>query len=188
MTASPGADTVSRVAAPLTRTAAVLSFLLFLLATAPELSRAVTLPVGRISPCPDGVDAVAVDTDHRELWLCRGGAAEARFSVALGRRGVDKHRLGDQRTPRGAYPLGDPRPSRRFGTFIPIGYPTAEQSARGFTGGAVGIHGPPRGMAEPEYPTTGVDWTKGCIATGTDAEVDAIARFVRERQPIALIR
>ena len=158
------------------------------LALGPSLSLAESLPLDEGSPCPDGVSAVAIDTDRRQLWLCRDGEPEARFSVALGRRGVDKRRLGDQRTPRGAYRLGDPRPSRRFGTFIPIGYPTPDQAARGFTGSAVGIHGPPRGMAEPEYPTTGVDWTQGCIATGTDDEVAAIARFVRERQPIVVIR
>ncbi len=138
-------------------------------------------------PCPETRDAVAVVTSRRELWLCAGGAPAARFTVSLGRGGVDKRRQGDARTPLGTYPLGAPRPSRRFGTFIPIGYPTPEQAAHGFTGSAVGIHGPPRGWDVPEYPTTLVDWTLGCIATGSDAEVEAVAEFVRLRQPLLVI-
>jgi len=139
-------------------------------------------------PCPRKGDAVAVVTRVRQVWLCRDGAPEARFPVALGAGGLDKRRKGDGRTPLGTYALGAPRASERFGTFIPIAYPTRSQAARGLTGGAVGIHGPPRGRAEPEYPTTAVDWTQGCVATGTDAGIEVIAAFVRERQPVIVIR
>ncbi|ACL66439.1 ErfK/YbiS/YcfS/YnhG family protein [Anaeromyxobacter dehalogenans 2CP-1] len=138
------------------------------------------------SPCPRARDAVVVVTDRRELWLCRGGIPAAQFAVALGRSGVGKRRHGDGRTPLGTYPLGDPRPSTQYGTFIPIAYPTPAQAARGFTGAAVGIHGPPRGTEG--YPVTEVDWTQGCIATGTDEDVDAIAAFVRARRPRLVIR
>ena len=101
---------------------------------------------------------------------------------------MDKKRAGDRRTPLGTYVLGAPRPSGRFGIFIPIGYPTPEQASEGRSGGDLGIHGPPRGKAEPEWPTTAFDWTKGCVATGTDADVEVIASFVRERQPVVVIR
>jgi hypothetical protein len=140
------------------------------------------------SPCPRSRDAVVVVTDRRELWLCSGGAPAAQFTVALGRSGVGKRRRGDGRTPLGIYPLGDPRPSTQYGTFIPIAYPTPAQAARGFTGTAVGIHGPPRGIEGAGYPVTEVDWTQGCIATGTDEDVDAIAAFVRARRPRLVIR
>jgi hypothetical protein len=139
-------------------------------------------------PCPEPGDVVAVLTTKRELWLCRDGALWARFQVALGQGGVDKRRKGDRRTPLGTYALRDPRPSGRFGVFIPIGYPTPEQAAQGLTGGTLGIHGPPRGRAEPDYPTTAFDWTLGCVATGTDADIQVIAEFVRERQPTLVIR
>jgi murein L,D-transpeptidase YafK len=72
--------------------------------------------------------------------------------------------------------------------FIPIGYPTPEQAAQGLTGDTLGIHGPPRGRAEPDYPTTAFDWTLGCVATGTDSDIKVIADFVRERQPLIVIR
>lgn len=143
---------------------------------------------GTVSPCPEGGDSVTVVTRKRELWLCRDGAPAARFQVAMGRGGVDKRKRGDGRTPSGVYTLGSPRSSTEFGTFIPIDYPTREQASQGFTGSAIGIHGPPRGLTEPDYPTTAVDWTKGCIATGTDADIDVIAEFVRQRQPTLIVR
>ncbi len=143
---------------------------------------------GGAFPCPAAGDAIVVLTDARALWLCEAGAPAARFDVAIGRSGVGKRHRGDGRTPLGTYALAAPRPSERYGTFIAISYPTPGQSARGFTGGAVGIHGPPRGMAAPDYPVTEVDWTQGCIATGTDEEVGAIAEFVRARRPVVVIR
>ena len=139
-------------------------------------------------PCPTSGDAVVVVTRTHALWLCTAGAPGRRFAVALGREGVGKRRRGDGRTPLGAYALGAPRASPRYGTFIPISYPTAGQAVRGFTGGAVGIHGPPRGMAAPGYPVTETNWTLGCIATGTDEEIEAIADFVRAREPRVVIR
>jgi murein L,D-transpeptidase YafK len=130
---------------------------------------------------------VTVIARKRELWLCQGGAAVARFPVAMGRGGFDKRRKGDGRTPLGTYTLGTPRPSARYGLFIPIDYPTPDQAANGFTGSDVGIHGPPRGVTE-EYPTTAVDWTQGCIATGMDTDIGMIAEFVRARQPVLVVR
>jgi murein L,D-transpeptidase YafK len=127
-------------------------------------------------------------TRSRQLWLCTLGAPAARFGVALGRSGVGKRRAGDGRTPLGTYALGPPRPSARYGTFIPIAYPTPEQAASGFTGSAVGIHGPPRGVDGAAIPVTAVDWTLGCVATGSAEEVDAIAEFVRRRRPPVVIR
>jgi murein L,D-transpeptidase YafK len=144
-------------------------------------------PATAPSPCPEKGDVVTVISRKRELWLCRQGAPVARFQVAMGRGGVDKHRSGDGRTPLGKYTLGSPRPSAQFGLFIPIHYPTPEQAAKGFTGSEVGIHGPPRGLTAPEYPTTEIDWTRGCIATGLDADIAFIADFVRDRRPLLVV-
>lgn len=141
-----------------------------------------------LSPCPRSGDAIVVLTDSRTLWLCASGSPAVQFSVAIGRSGVGKRKAGDGRTPLGTYTLGGPRPSGLFGTFIPIAYPTPAQAARGFSGAAVGIHGPPRGMDGPGYPVTSVDWTQGCIATASDDEVDVIADFVRDRRPLIVIR
>jgi len=140
------------------------------------------------SACPEHGNVVAVFTRKREIWLCRRGTEVARIPVALGRGGNGKQRVGDNRTPLGVYDLGEPRPSKLYGTFIPIEYPTPEQAARGHSGLALGIHGPPRGHTEPDFPTTAFDWTLGCVATGTDAEVEAVAEFVRKFRPTVLIR
>jgi hypothetical protein len=138
-------------------------------------------------PCPGGGDVIMVIARKRELWLCERGAAVGKFQVAMGRGGFDKRRQGDGRTPLGTYTLGDPRPSSRYGLFIPIHYPTPEQAAQGFTGSDVGLHGPPRGLQNADYPTTVFDWTRGCIATGLDADIAVIADFVRDRRPTLVI-
>jgi hypothetical protein len=154
-------------------------------ATPPEPSPARAAPEPTSSPCPPRGTTIAVDTGSHDLWLCSDGTPEARFTVALGRGGIGKRRQGDERTPLGTYPVGEPRPSSLYGIFIPIGYPTPDQAARGWTGSAVGIHGPPRGV---KYRFTGLDWTAGCVATGTDAEAEEIAEWVRERRPVVVIR
>jgi murein L,D-transpeptidase YafK len=145
-------------------------------------------PRATAAPCPEKGDVVTVITRKRELLLCQEGAVVAKFRVALGRGGLDKRRAGDGRTPLGTYALGIPRPSARYGLFIPIDYPTADQASQGFTGGEVGIHGPPRGLTEPEYPITAVNWTQGCIATAMDADIGVIAEFVRAYVPMLVIR
>jgi murein L,D-transpeptidase YafK len=139
-------------------------------------------------PCAVDGDLVVVDTRPHTLWLCSERRAVARIKVALGRGGLDKTREGDGRTPIGTYSLGVPRPSSRFITFIPIGYPTAEQSARGFTGKDVGIHGPERRVSWLGSISTWIDWTAGCVATGTDDEIASVAAFVRERRPRVVLR
>lgn len=144
-------------------------------------------PVPAPGPCPKEGDVVVVISQRRQLWLCHQGEAVARYRVALGRGGVDKRREGDGRTPLGTYTLGTPRPSAQFGIFIPIEYPRPDQAAQGFTGSKVGIHGPPRGLTEPEYPITYVNWTQGCIATALDEDIMSIAEFVRAGQPTLVI-
>lgn len=101
------------------------------------------------------------------------------FHVALGRGGVDKRAEGDSRTPRGRYTLGAARPSSRYHRFIPVGYPTASQAGQGFTGSDVGIHGPRDAFAWLGRTTVWVDWTRGCIALGTKADVDRVAEWAR---------
>ena len=103
----------------------------------------------------------------------------ASHPVALGWRGIGKRRRGDGKTPLGRYDLGVPRPSRKYGTFIPVGYPTAEQRQRGFTGSAIGIHGPPRETRHAGLANVADDWTLGCIAVADDATIRAVAAWVR---------
>jgi hypothetical protein len=144
----------------------------------PTAARAATTP----ADCRAGETAVLVDTSRHLLHLCERGAMKRSFTVSLGTNGVGKRRMGDNRTPLGEYPLGPPRDSRWFHTFVPVAYPTPEQARMGFTGSAIGIHGPPRG-AGGGLATLAMlvvdDWTAGCIAVATDAEIQAIAGWIR---------
>lgn len=124
--------------------------------------------------CAARETAVVIETGAHSLALCERGTVVRRFTVALGAGGVGKRRMGDGKTPLGLYPLAAPRRSRHYGTFIGVGYPTRQQVRMGFTGHSVGLHGPPRGVS-------GVlrnDWTAGCIALGTDAEVAELAAWM----------
>ncbi len=140
-------------------------------------------PARRANPCRGGEASVVVDTRERGLFLCEGGQPLERFTVAVGRGGTGKQRRGDQRTPLGAYPLGAPRASARYGIFIPVGYPTPQQRRQGLTGTAVGIHGPARPLRWLGSLNTFYDWTAGCVVVGSDAEMDRIAGWVLRRRP-----
>ena len=133
--------------------------------------------------CPASGAAVVVDTGQHRLWTCEDGRATGEYAVALGSGGVGKTRQGDAKVPLGEYALGAPRGSSQFHKFIPVGYPTAEQRRRGHTGSAIGVHGPSRGGEKlPASLNTSTDWTLGCIAVGSDAEIDAIAAWVNGKR------
>ena len=135
------------------------------------------------APCRAGENALVVDTTTHRLHLCAGGVAERSFAVALGANGVDKRRAGDNRTPLGVYGLGAPRASASFHRFVPVAYPTPAQARAGFTGSAIGIHGPPRGLegAARLQALVATDWTAGCIAVATDDDIEAIVRWLDTR-------
>lgn len=132
--------------------------------------------MGPTPPCSGIGTALYVDATERMLWLCESGKAIEAIPVALGRGGVDKRVEGDAKVPLGEYPLGSPVPSKAFHLFIPVGYPTPSQRRRGFTGGAIGVHGPLR-YGGPIGTT--IDWTLGCIAVGTDAEIGRVADWIK---------
>ena len=132
-------------------------------------------------PCAERPTSIEVRTTDRTLTLCERGAPVARFAIALGVGGIGKRRRGDNKTPLGTYALGSPRRSQDFGTFIPVGYPTAAQARAGFTGSAVGIHGPARPFVHAGRLNTMTDWTAGCIAVGSDEEIERVAAWLRQR-------
>ena len=122
---------------------------------------------------------VDVDTAAHRLYLCEDNEAQRAYDVRLGWGGVGKTTEGDQRTPLGEYPLGAARASTKYGTFVPIGYPTAEQKAKGFTGSAVGVHGPDRRYVWLGSLTNTLDTTDGCVGLATDAEMSEVSAWLR---------
>jgi len=140
------------------------------------------------APCDGRGTSLLVAARQRRLWQCEAGRALGEFAVALGTGGVGKRRQGDAKVPIGDYTLGAPRPSSSFHTFIPVGYPTAQERRRGYTGGDVGVHGPARGFQHlPSAANTSVDWTLGCVAVGSDDEIDRIAKWVRDKRVRTII-
>lgn len=154
---------------------------------AAALLLSLALPCSAADPCAGKGTLVLVRTEDHHLHLCENNVSTKQYSVALGTGGVGKRREGDAKTPLGTYSLGAPRASAAgFGTFIPIGYPTPEQRKAGYTGGAVGIHAPPRGWEWAGPLAVGSDWTLGCVAVESDLVIGAIARWVRAQAAPAI--
>ena len=137
-------------------------------------------PAPAADPCEGRGTAILVKAEQRRLSLCEEGRRSAVHRVALGQGGFDKRREGDAKLPLGEYALGAAIPSKAYHLFLPVGYPTQRQRRAGYTGGAIGVHGPARGYEGPL--STTVDWTLGCIAVGTDEEIEGIARWVKAKR------
>ncbi|MBX7187845.1 MAG: L,D-transpeptidase family protein [Vicinamibacteria bacterium] len=133
-----------------------------------------------LEPCDGKGTAVLVRTADRVLSLCEANRTKETMRVALGTGGVDKKREGDAKVPLGEYTLARARASKDYHLFLHVGYPTVKQRRAGLTGSAVGVHGPPRGFNHPS--STNTDWTLGCIAVGTDAEIERLAAWTNERK------
>ena len=124
-----------------------------------------------------------VATKPHQLLACSKGRAIHQMPVALGRGGVGKSKEGDNKTPLGTYSLSSPRASSRFGIFVPIGYPTADQAKAGLTGSDVGIHGPARLFKWAGSLNLLFDWTQGCIAVESDEQIKTLSDWIGQVQP-----
>lgn len=141
---------------------------------------------GRAAACEGEARTLVVDAERRTMTVCEDGRPVDVHGVRLGRAGTGKTREGDQRTPSGRYALGTPVASRDFGTFIPIAYPTPAQMRAGYTGSAVGVHGPGRRVVWLGRLVNVFDTTDGCVGLATDGEMRQVASWVR-RHPGAVI-
>jgi murein L,D-transpeptidase YafK len=128
--------------------------------------------------CTHQQNAVVINASAHRLSLCSAEQEEGVFSVSLGRAGIGKRQEGDNRTPLGSFALGMARPSADYVLFIPVGYPTPEQRQAGFTGGAIGIHGPKRQWSWLGRLANLSDWTRGCIALNRAADITAVAAWI----------
>jgi L,D-transpeptidase catalytic domain len=133
-------------------------------------------------PCGTTREAHLVVTSvERRVTLCYERREVKSFKVRLAKNGPGKIRAGDARLPLGTYKLGVPRGSEKYGLFIPIGYPTATQAAAGFTGDAIGVHGPPRATRWLGSLVDPFVKTQGCVGLATDDQMRQVAAFVRAR-------
>ena len=136
-------------------------------------------PARAAGPCAAPDARVVVDTAAHRLLLCDHDQQAGAFGVRIGSGGAGKSREGDDKTPLGIYPLGAPRKSERYGTFIPIGYPTPEQQKRGFTGSNIGVHGPDRLVRWMGGLVNTFDTTSGCVGLATDDEMAKITAWMK---------
>ncbi len=126
---------------------------------------------------------LVVDTATHRLFLCAENREELSFSIRIGGKGTGKTRQGDAKTPLGIYSVDPPRKSEKFGTFVPIGYPTVEQRKAGFTGSAVGIHGPHRWIEWAGRLNNLIETTAGCIGLDSDEAMKALSDWMKARKP-----
>jgi murein L,D-transpeptidase YafK len=127
-------------------------------------------------PLPSGIN---VHTAKHTLTICKQGTVVKSFKVALGYKGVGKKHAGDNKTPIGLYSLAHPRKSSQFKVFIPILYPTSRQSAAGYTGRDVGIHGPTQKSNVFSWLNNLPSATRGCIAVGKNNYIEYVANWVK---------
>lgn len=131
-----------------------------------------------LTSCPARGTAVIVETSAHRLALCEAGEELRTFRVAIGSGGVAKKRVGWAQTPLGVFTLAAPRASKQFHTFIPLVNPDPKR----FSAWAIGLHGPPRESKDASEVNVASDWTWGCIAVESDALIDEVATFVREKR------
>ena len=128
--------------------------------------------------CVETGTYLEVDTASHRLYLCENQITQGTYGVRLGVGGIGKTTEGDRKTPVGTYELGAPRASAKYGQFVPIGYPTAEQRDAGFTGTAVGVHGPDRRYTWLGSAINWMDTTDGCIGLATNEEMTRVAAWI----------
>ncbi len=120
------------------------------------------------------------------LVACRKGQIDWTAKASIGSKGLGKRKEGDRKSPTGTYWLGYPRKSNLFGIYIPLGYPNKADMKQGYTGSAVGIHGPMRPFTC--LPGKGLEknWTAGCFAVARDQQILEISKWVLENWPVRL--
>jgi murein L,D-transpeptidase YafK len=126
---------------------------------------------------------IYIQTKTNTLNICEDKQVIASYKIAIGREGIGKISRGDNKTPLGLYHLGFPRLSTRFGIFIPINYPTEQQILQGYSGANIGIHGPFILFRWLGNMNTYFNWTKGCVAVGTNKDIQTISDWVKKHFP-----
>jgi L,D-peptidoglycan transpeptidase YkuD (ErfK/YbiS/YcfS/YnhG family) len=154
--------------------------MLLLITTGYSLLTVSSAAAARSSPCEGRGTSVVVDLDRSRLWLCDEGEGVRSYRVAFGRAGVGKRKKGDEKTPVGTYSLGQGRASGAgFHRFLDVGYPTSSQIQAGYTGSAIGIHGPKDGWAWLGPLGVVKNWTAGCVAVASRRQIESIESWVR---------
>ncbi|HEV2135466.1 MAG TPA: L,D-transpeptidase family protein [Terracidiphilus sp.] len=128
-------------------------------------------------------DRILVVKSSHTMTLMTHGRILNSYKVALGRGGSGpKVRAGDNKTPEGDYVIDQKIVKSRFHLALHISYPNESDKARAVKtgvdpGGAIEIHGLPKGLGWLGPIQHEVDWTEGCIAV-SNPEIEEISRLV----------
>ena len=142
-------------------------------------------------PATPEITRVVVLKSERKLMLMSGDTVVKTYHVSLGGEPVGaKTQQGDHKTPEGVYLLDSRNPYSTYHLALHISYPNAADRAqakkRGVSpGGAIMLHGLPKGWEWAGPGTKLVDWTDGCIAV-TNPEIEEIYRMVKIPTPIEI--
>lgn len=140
------------------------------------------LPRAVLQLHPGQTHALVVDSRRSRLYVFQNVAGRpqylADFYVTLGKRGVDKSREGDQKTPIGVYHVTATLPRQKLTDFYgagayPINYPNPWDRRLGRNGYGIWVHGtPPDTYSRPPRASD------GCIVLA-NPDLVAVGRFVQ---------
>lgn len=136
-------------------------------------------------------DSVLILKKDHVLELLAEGKIIRSYKVALGRGGLaPKQRAGDGRTPEGRYTIDSRNAASEYHLALHISYPNAEDRKRAAAlgvspGGAIMIHGLPKGKEWIGAAHRLYDWTLGCVAV-TDEEIDEVWELVPVGTPVEI--
>jgi murein L,D-transpeptidase YafK len=126
--------------------------------------------------------AIVVDSGLSRLYLFKnvGGRPqfEADYYVTLGKRGVEKTREGDQKTPLGVYRVVANLPRQKLSDFygsgaFPLNYPNAWDKLMGRNGHGIWLHGTPSDTYS--RPPRASD---GCIVL-SNPDLESVGRYLQ---------
>ena len=141
-----------------------------------------TVPRHLLALAPAQAHAMVVDAARSRIYVYENDGGELRLAAdyysTLGKRGIDKFREGDQKTPLGVYHVTSMIPGAKlpdlygWGAF-PINYPNDWDRRAGKTGYGIWLHGVPA-----ENYARAPRASDGCIALAND-EIAELAKRVR---------
>jgi murein L,D-transpeptidase YafK len=123
------------------------------------------LPTALLQLAPDHEHVILIDTSRSRLYVFKNVDGKpqrvADFYTTIGKRGMEKERQGDQKTPLGVYHVTSTVAKEKLTDFygpgaFPINFPNDVDKRLGRTGSGIWIHGtPPDTYSRPPWASDG---------------------------------
>jgi murein L,D-transpeptidase YafK len=157
-----------------------------------EAPPAGAVPRHLLALAPAQAHAIVVDASRSRVYVYENDHGQPRlvadYYSTLGKRGIDKLREGDQKTPLGVYHVTSMIPGAKlpdlygWGAF-PINYPNDWDRRAGKTGYGIWLHGVPS-----ENYARAPQASDGCIALANDEIADLAKRVQPGATPVVIAR